>query len=407
MNNTGNSEKIRVALFTGAYNHIADGVSLTLNRLVEYLEGTGFEVLVFAPSTDEPALDHAGTLFEVTSISAPGRPDYRIALSPISRYKKRLANFDPDIIHIATPDLLGMAARRYGLRHDIPTVASYHTHFSSYLKYYKLGFTESALWKYLRWFYSSSEQIYVPSESMSSVLRSHGIGSGLLDWPRGVDTHRFTPDKRSDTWRRSLGFNEDDVVVTFVGRLVWEKGLDVFAETIQRLREKGIDPKSLIVGDGPTREDLISRLPETVFAGHLEGDDLATAYASSDIFLFPSETETFGNVTLEAMASGLPAVCADAPGSSTLVEDGKTGFLAEPKNVDAFSDYLARLISDPTLRKNMSTASRQKAMRYDWDAVLSKIPAYYQTLLSGKNEESSASETEEVHTSGSVVALQS
>lgn len=405
MDNTANSECTRVALFTGAYNHIADGVSLTLNRLVEYLDGSGFDVLVFAPSNDEPALDHAGNLFEVTSISAPGRPDYRVTLSFFSKFKKRLSEFNPDIIHIATPDLLGIAARRYALKHGIPTVSSYHTHFSSYLKYYKLGFAEPVLWTYLRWFYGTSEQIYVPSESMSSVLRSHGIREGLLDWPRGVDTQRFSPDKRSQEWRQSLGFSPDDVVVTFVGRLVWEKGLDVYAESIQTLRERGVQPKSLIVGDGPTRDDLVDRLPDTVFAGHLEGDELSTAYASSDIFLFPSETETFGNVTLEAMASGLPAVCADATGSSTLVEDGQTGFLAEPKNVSAFADCLDRLISDPVLRNKMSAASREKAMKFDWEAVLGKIPSYYNELLASGSDVSS--NTDEVHSSDSVVAFSS
>lgn len=381
MRSPGKYESIRVALFTGAYNHIADGVSLTLNRLVDYLGNNGVEVVVFAPSISDPVLDHAGTLVEIPSASAPGRPDYRVAIGLTPASRSKLEAFDPDIIHIATPDFLGRSALQYARKHSIPVVASYHTHFSSYLKYYKLGFIEGALWKYLQWFYGNCEQIYVPSESMASVLRSHGITDGLLDWPRGVETNRFSPEKRSENWRASMGFAPGDVVIAFVGRLVWEKGLDVFAESIGQLRARRLNPKSIIVGDGPTRADLMTRLPDTVFAGHLEGDELATAYASSDVFLFPSETETFGNVTLEAMASGLPAVCADATGSSTLVQHGETGFLAEPKNVSVFADYLQRLITDSDLRHSMSVASRKKALKYDWDAVLSKIPRYYRQLL--------------------------
>ncbi len=371
----------RVALFTGAYNHIADGVSLTLNRLVDHLERQGTDVLVFAPSVDDPPVDHNGTLVRIPSIPAPGRPEYRIALGMNRTARERLATFRPSLIHIATPDLLGRAALRHARSEEIPVVASYHTHFSSYLKYYYLGVLEPLLWAYLRNFYRQCEHVYVPSPSMGEVLRSNGITEGLRLWERGVNTQRFNPVHRSSAWRQRYGIADDEVVVSFVSRLVWEKGLHLYADVIERLEAHNIPHRSLVVGDGPARAELEGRLPNTIFTGHLEGDALANAYASSDVFLFPSDTETFGNVTLEAMASGLPTVCADATGSRTLVDDGTTGVLAPAGDTDAFFEATARLITDAEGRRTMGRQAHQRAQHYSWNAVLSRIVGYYDELL--------------------------
>lgn len=371
----------RIALFTGAYNHIADGVSLTLNRLVAHLEKEGAEVLVFAPTAETPAVDHAGNLVPVPSISAPGRPDYRIARGLPRDARERLREFRPTLVHIATPDLLGLAARRLALNWKTPIVASYHTHFSSYLKYYRLSKGEGLMWRYLRYFYGPCEQLYVPSLSMMKVLRGRGISNDMRLWARGVDTEHFHPEQYSVPWRRCLGFDENDVVVTFVGRLVWEKGLDVFAEVVERLHARGVRIRSMLVGEGPARSDLANRLPRTRFTGHLDGDELARAYASSNIFFFPSDTETFGNVTLEAMASGLPALCADATGSNTLVEHDATGFLAPAGNVEAFVHYAERLATEPMLRRRMGRQARERALHYEWENVLRRITRYYDEVL--------------------------
>jgi glycosyltransferase involved in cell wall biosynthesis len=376
---------IRVALFTGAYNHIADGVSLTLNRLVDYLGRNGVEVRVFAPTISSPPIEHAGQLVPVPSLAVPGRPDYRITFGLPGKARRELDAFAPTIIHIATPDFLGRAALRYAKRNNISAVSSYHTHFSSYLKYYHMEFLEDRLWNYLRDFYGSCKHVYVPSQSMADVLRIHGINDGLLYWPRGVDTDRFHPRHRSMDWRRNLGIADTDVVVGFVSRLVWEKGLHVMVEVARRLRSCSCGHRFVIVGEGPARSDLEEQIPEAIFTGYLDGDDLATAYASSDVFFFPSETETFGNVTLEAMASGVPAVCADATGSNALVEHGVTGFLAPPTDSASFERDVRNLIEDSTLRSKMSEASRERAKEYAWDAVLERMLNYYLTL-SGRSE---------------------
>lgn len=371
----------RVALFTGAYNHIADGVSLTLNRLVDYLERHGTKVRVFAPTVDDPPVDHNGTLVPVPSVPAPGRPEYRISMGLTPEVKRQIEAFRPTLFHIATPDLLGYQALQLGRDWGTPIVSSYHTHFSSYLKYYHLDVLEGPLWKYLAWFYSHCEHVYAPSPSIADDLRRHGITDGVRLWRRGVDTTRFAPEQRSAAWRQRHGIGDDEVVISFVSRLVWEKGLDVYADVIDRLEAQGIPHRSLIVGDGPVRDELEARLPRTIFTGHLSGHDLARAYASSDLFLFPSDTETFGNVTLEAMASGVPTVCADATGSNALVDDGTTGLLAPAGDTEAFYDAVVQLVTDDARRRRMGQAARQAAEPYEWETVLARMDRYYDDIL--------------------------
>jgi phosphatidylinositol alpha 1,6-mannosyltransferase len=375
-----NIKKARIALFTGAYDHIADGVSLTLNRLVAHLGDRGATVRVYAPTVPQPPLQHAGTLVPVRSISAPGRPEYRVSLGLTREAHADLTRFQPDLFHIATPDLLGLEALRTARKWKTPVVASYHTHFTSYLDYYRLGILEGGVWSYLRWFYRRCRHVYVPSKSMEEVLRTHGIDGNLRLWPRGVDSARFNPSKRSREWRETRGISESDVAVTFVSRLVAEKGLSVVADVFTGLADRGIAHRAVIVGDGPERKHLQSVLPGAIFEGHRTGDELAEAYASSDIFLFPSETETFGNVTLEALSSGLPVVVADATGSRSLVTDGVNGFLAPPRNSAVFLDRVERLISDSQLRRETANAARESAESYDWSTVLNQIVGYYEEI---------------------------
>ena len=371
----------RIALFTGNYNHIADGVSLTLNRLVGHLQAQGNRVIVFGPTIDEPPMEHNGRFVPVPSVSAPGRPEYRIALGLPRRLRAMLAQFDPDLVHIATPDLLGRQAQKWALRRGVPVVSSYHTHFSSYLRYYGLEVMEGFLWQHLRRFYKRCRHIYVPSLSVEAVLHSHGITKGLRLWERGVNMDRFNPQRRSVTWRARYGLAPDEVVVSFVGRLVWEKGLHIFANVIEGLQRLGIPHRSVVVGSGPAEAELEARLTRTIFTGHLDGLTLAQAYASSDVFVFPSETETFGNVTLEALASGLPAVCARATGSMELVEHGRSGYLLPPNDSDAFLEATARLVRDASLRTKMGQAALAQAHHYSWPAVLDRITGYYDEIL--------------------------
>ncbi len=375
----------KVAIFTGNYNHIRDGVSLTLNRLVAFLLKQNVEVLVFGQTVENPALEHAGTLIPVPSIKLPGRPEYRFSRSFPKTVRKKLKDFDPDIVHIATPDYLGLRALKWAKKNQKPIVASYHTHFSSYLKYYRLSLLEPILWKYLKWFYRHCRQVYVPSPSMAKFLKENNIESDLRIWARGIDLDQFNPQKRDEAWREKHGFKEQDVVITFISRLVWEKNLKLYADVVNRLKKKYPQARALIVGDGPAGEGLKKMLPEAVFTGFLTGVELASAYANSDIFFFPSDTETFGNVTLEAMASGLPCVVADATGSRSLVEHGKNGYIAPVERSDKFYKFIEQLIIDETERLKMAGVSLQKAKAYSWKSINNKLLNYYNEVLEAKN----------------------
>lgn len=374
-------KELRVAIFTGNYNHIRDGVSLTLNRLVEFLDRNHVPVKVFGPTSDEPEIEHFGDFTAVPSIPMPGRPEYRVTIGFPEEVQKKIREFDPTLIHIATPDLLGFRSMRYAQMNQIQIVSSYHTHFTSYLKYYNLDMLELLGWKFLWWFYSQCKHVYVPSPSMADELREHNITQGVRIWARGVDVELFNPNKRSDEWREKQGINKDDTVVTFVSRLVWEKDLQTFIDTIKKLTPKYKNLKVMIVGEGPAKNELKHMMKDAIFTGFLTGEDLAAAYASSDIFFFPSHTETFGNVTLEAMASGLPSVVADATGSKSLVESGVNGYLAPPKNTVEFAALISKLIEDDNLTKRMSLAARQKALGYSWDTVNQGLLESYHEAL--------------------------
>ncbi len=372
---------LRIALFTGNYNHIEDGVSRTLGRLVGYLGDQGHEVLVVGPTIDRP-LDQPGRFVAVPSVAAPGRPEYRVSTGFPAEARRELEWFAPHLVHIATPDVLGHKALRWARRLGIPVVSTYHTHFASYLDYYRLGLAEGALWAVLRRFYNRCDEVYPPTPTMTEALRAHGVTVPISVWPRGIEADRFAPSFRSSDWRQAQGFEPDEVVVAFVSRLVKEKGLDVFAATVRSLRAEGVPVRALVVGDGPERQALARELPEAVFAGHLSGADLSTAYASSDVFLFPSETETFGNVTLEAMASGLAVVAADAAGTASLVDDGATGLLCPPRDRAAFLAATRRVASDSALRARLGRAAVAAARAYDWPEVLGRMEANYLRVVS-------------------------
>lgn len=376
---------MRVAIFTGNYNHIRDGVSLTLNRLVDFLQKKGVEVLVFGPTIPEPEINHVGTLVPVPSIKMPGRPEYRITSGFPKDARERLEAFKPDLIHLATPDILGIKALRWAEKNNVPIVSSYHTHFSSYLKYYKLSLFVPLLWKFLSWFYGKCRQVYVPSESMAEILVEKNIKANLKIWERGINSELFNPEKRSMAWRRKQGIQDDEIVVTFVSRLVWEKNLRIFADILNSLKDKYSKVKAMVVGDGPAKEELMDLLPGAIFTGFLKGDELATAYASSDIFFFPSDTETFGNVTLEAMASGLPSVVANATGSKSLVDHGENGFRAPVDKSDKFFTLIEKLIVDANLREEMSKASLEKSKKYSWDLINGKLLGYYKEVLEAES----------------------
>lgn len=375
------SPELRVALFTGNYNYIKDGVALTLNRLVAFLIRRGVPVLVFAPTGPKPAFESVGDLIAVPSVPIPSRSEYRIALGLPKTARDRLKAFNPTLFHIAVPDVLGYKALKLAQDWDIPVVASFHTRYDTYLKFYGLKALERLGLRYFRWFYNRCLRVYPPSESMAEIIRQEGLSQNVEVWARGVDSELFNPAKRSLEWRRSLGVGDDEVVISFVGRLVKEKNTDLSVRVLKKLKDRGIAFRAMFVGDGPELAAMKVALPDALFVGFLHGEELARAYASSDIFFFPSESETFGNVTLEAMASGLPAVNAISSGSNSLVIPGETGYLESARDDDAFVNRLADLVRNGELRAAMGDLARQRALTFSWDSILSGLLASYQEVL--------------------------
>ncbi len=374
------SPPLRVALVTGSYNYIRDGVALTLNRLVAYLLAHHVEVKIFAPVGKVAALDHAGDLCPVPSFAIPFRPEYRLAMGLPAAQRRQLIAFAPHILHLATPDFMGHQAQKLGQRMGWPTVASYHTRYDTYLKYYHLDALYGFAKRLERDFYDACQEVFVPSQSMAEALLADGVTTALRLWPRGVDTQRFNPVKRSGEWRARRGLAEDELAIAFVSRLVKEKRLDDYVAVVTRLKAQGVKCRALIVGDGPERNSLMQRLPDGVFEGFVVGEDLAIAYASADMFVFPSDTETFGSVTLEAMASGLPVVCADATGSRSLVVSGVTGYLGPIGDCEAMAEAALDIARDPELRGRMSRAARAHSLTFSWDEAMAGILARYRRL---------------------------
>ena len=374
---------LRVALFSGNYNYVVDGPVKALNRLVGHIEERGGDALVFAPTARTPAFQHTGELVPIPSVPLPGsRSEYRLALGLPHAARARLDAFAPTIIHVAAPDWLGLSALDYARTRGLPAVASFHTRFDTYPRYYGLGALEKPITQYMRYFYARCARVYAPSPSMVEELQRDGIGRDIRLWARGVDQGLFHPRRRDADWRRSLGFAEDDVVVAFVGRLVLEKGIDVFSGAVNAAAALDRRVRALIVGEGPARAHFEAALPGAVFIGYQSGEALARAYASADVFLNPSVTETFGNVTLEAMASGLPAVAAAASGSRSLIEQGETGFLIEAAQSAAmFADAIATLARNSALRARMGAAALRTARAFDWDAILDGLIDDYRDVM--------------------------
>ena len=219
---------------------------------------------------------------------------------------------------------------------------------------------------------------------MVDVLREQKMNDDISIWSRGVDRTVFASDRRDPAWRRSLGIADDDVAIIFLGRLVMEKGLDVFAESIIALRKRQVQHKVLVIGDGPARKWFEQALPGSIFVGFQGGADLGRAIASGDILFNPSITETFGNVTLEAMACGLPVVAAGATGSTSLVEDGTTGTLVGKLDPEAFADAIARYCNDDGLRRSHGRAGEERSKSYDWDTINQAVADTYIRLVEAR-----------------------
>ncbi len=374
-------EELRIALFSGNYNYVRDGANQALKRLVGFLLRQGAQVRIYSPTVDEPAFPPTGDLVGVPAFSIPTRSEYRVPAALTPKVRRDLEKFAPNVIHVASPDIVAHRAISWARARNIPAVASVHTRFDTYMQYYNLHWLEPVVRAIMRRFYRRCDAIVVPAESTAAILRAQRMSKDISLWSRGVDREQFHPGRRSEDWRRAHGIAESDLVVSFLGRLVLEKGLDVFADSIDSARARGVALKVVAIGDGPARDFFEKRLPDAIFTGQLTGAELAEALASTDVFLNPSITEAFGNVTLEAMACGLPVIAAQASGTTNLVRDGETGVLVQPGDITAYADALAAYAAEPQLRRRHGEAGLAFAKTMDWDRINGAVMKVYQRVI--------------------------
>ncbi len=375
---------LRIALFSGNYNYVRDGANQALNRLVGYLLDQGAKVRVYSPTIENPAFAATGDLVSVPSIAIPGRPEYRFPLHMSGAVKRDLEAFAPNIMHISSPDRVGRLMAKWARHHNLPVLASVHTRFETYFRYYNMSFAEPLAVAWLRKLYRKCDALVAPSESMAQVLRQQRMNYDIDIWSRGVDRDIFYPARRDLAWRQGLGIADDAPVIGFLGRLVMEKGLDVFSDTIDQLNRRNVTHAVVVIGEGPARSWFESRLPSAKFVGFQGGTDLARAVASMDMLFNPSVTETFGNVTLEAMACGLPVVAAKATGSQSLVEDNVSGRLITPGAIAQFAEALRLYCAEPGLRIQHGNAGELRSHDYSWDAINRTVAETYLRLIRQK-----------------------
>jgi phosphatidylinositol alpha 1,6-mannosyltransferase len=372
---------LRVALFSGNYNYVRDGANQALNRLVGYLLRQGVQVRVYSPTVENPAFPATGDVVDVPAVAVPGRAEYRMPIRLTARVRRDLAEFNPNVVHISSPDIVGHRAVTWARRNRVAAVASVHTRFDTYLAYYHLQALEPLARGIMRRLYHRCEVVLAPAESTALILRAQRMNRDIAIWARGIDRAQFNPERRDVEWRRSIGIADHEMVIAFLGRVVMEKGLDVFADAIHAFATFGLNYRVLVIGEGPARPWFEGQLPEAIFTGQLTGDDLARAFASSDVFLNPSITEAFGNVTLEAMACALPVIAAEATGATNLVRQGITGTLVDGTEPDEFADALAAYARDPELRRRHGEAGLAVAKTMDWDTINSAVIRSYKHAI--------------------------
>jgi len=373
---------MKVAIFTDTFAPDVNGVARTLKRFTDHLAKRGHEFRVFAP---ESTNDHlfSNNIHRFTSFPFFLYPECRLALPNMLQIKAELIRFQPDIIHIATPFNVGLCGLHYAKKLNIPLVGSYHTDFDQYLEYYDLQIFSKLLWKYMHWFHRPFQKIFVPSPFTLEQLKRHGF-TNLYIWSRGVDCHLFHPNYDKLEVRQKYQIKEK-FILSYVGRLAPEKDIETLLKIMNNLSDDVSDKVHwIIVGDGPSKEEMKQKAPRNItFTGYLNGEELAKVYAASDLFVFPSPTETFGNVVLEALASGTPAIGANSGGVKNIIKHDQTGILCEPKNTEQFIEAIQYLLNS-TKRIQMGHDARKYALSQTWEQILDGLIKEYEEVINNQ-----------------------
>jgi glycosyltransferase involved in cell wall biosynthesis len=368
---------MRIALFTETFLPKVDGIVTRLSHTVDHLQRLGDQVLVFSP--DGGLTEYRGArICGVPGFPLPLYPELKLAL-PRPSIRQELADFQPDLIHIVNPAVLGLGGLYYAKSLDVPLVASYHTHLPKYLEHYGLGMLEGVMWELLKAVHNQAQINLCTSTAMQDALTSQGI-ERVEVWQKGVDTELFHPSLASQDVRADLSQGHpDSPILLYVGRLSAEKEIDRIKPVLEAIP----NARLALVGDGPYRQDLEKHFADTPthFVGYLTGEDLAAAFASADAFIFPSRTETLGLVLLEAMAAGCPVIAANAGGIPDIVTDGLNGYLFDPHDEQGAITATQRLLANPQERETLRQNARLEAERWGWSAATRQLQSFYDLVL--------------------------
>jgi glycosyltransferase involved in cell wall biosynthesis len=376
-------KSLRIALVTETYPPEVNGVAMTIARIVEGLHARNHDVQLIRPRQDGRDAAGQGLRFHevlMRGLPIPRYPHLRMGVPSKRALVQLWALHRPDVVHIATEGALGWSALQAALHLKLPVSSDFRTNFHAYSKHYGVGWLHKPIMAYLRKFHNRSGCTMVPTEALRRELDLHGFRR-LQVVTRGVDTQLFTPARRSAALRVQWGVTDEDVVLAYVGRLAPEKNLGALIAAFEAVRQAQPGTRLLIVGDGPQRAELQARCPAAIFAGQRRGEDLAAHYASADLFLFPSLTETFGNVTTEAMASGLALLAFDCAAAAQLIRSGENGLLAPAGDDPALVQAACRLAGDASQRLQLGRAARQSALALDWQGVVARFEEVLSTVI--------------------------
>lgn len=368
---------MRIALFTETFLPKVDGIVTRLKHTVEQLQRLGDDVMVFCP--DGGLTEYQGAqIMGVPGFPLPLYPELKLAV-PRPAIREALGSFQPDLIHVVNPAFLGVSGIYYAKSLGIPLVASYHTHLPKYLEHYGLGMLEGLLWEILKAMHNQAVMNLATSTAMQSELTLHGI-ENVEVWQRGVDTDLFRPELKSAAMRHRLSQGYPDApLLLYIGRLSAEKEIDRIKPVLEAIP----GARLALVGDGPHREELEAHFADTPthFVGYLAGEDLASAYASADAFVFPSRTETLGLVLLEAMAAGCPVVAANSGGIPDIVTNGVNGFMFDPMDDQGAIAATQQLLASRDQRDLMRQNARAEAEKWGWNGATRQLQQFYRSVL--------------------------
>lgn len=378
---------MRIALFSEVYWPMVSGVGVTLLRLADALEARGHAVRVYSATYPlPPGTPDRPEVHRSPSVPFFLYPDVQWAFPRMRDVMEDLSQFRPDVVHVATEFSLGIAGVKAARQLGVPLIASAHTNYDRYAARYGVTWALRAGWHYLRWFYGQAHRVLCPSRIYEATVHRHGVTHTGI-WSRGVDPAVFSPAFRSQGYRAGFGVDPDDLLVTYIGRIAREKNLALLLQAWERLGPERGGARLVLVGRGPLEDEITRRgIPGVHVTGLLQGPALSAAYASADVFVFPSTTETFGNSLLEAMGSGLPSLVAASGGVLEFAEHGANALLVEPDSVSAIAAGLGRLLHDPVLRRRLADGALRTAAARDWATVYDRLLDDYQAAVATRAE---------------------